>query len=323
MREGRHRVTARRGSCDAAFVSERRTYTGPMILSLASGLPVPVFAAAVTQGLSGSSHALAVWALSGMAAAGYGVALAFNRRAAPSANHAMLVAWTAHALALAYDIFGTGQGARFGFAPAMSATVWLVIAAHALEQRTLVLLDARWALSLAGLLVVLMAALYPGELRAAESPWAPLHWLLGIVSYGLFGAAVMHAWLLGRAETRMRQPQSGEATQRAVGTGGGLPLMMLERLTFRFVDAGFVALTLTLLLGGWFAVQASVGWRWDHKTVFSLAGWLTFALLVVGRHAYGWRGAQATRWVYAGAVLLLLAYVGSRFVLEVMLERAA
>jgi ABC-type uncharacterized transport system permease subunit len=98
----------------------------------------------------------------------------------------------------------------------------------------------------------------------------------------------------------------------------GMPLLRLERLTFRFVEAGFVVLTLALLLGAVTAVR----WRWDHKTVFSLLGWLVFAALLAGRMWRGWRGRQATRWLYAGAALLLLAYVGSRFVLEVVLGRA-
>ena len=100
-------------------------------------------------------------------------------------------------------------------------------------------------------------------------------------------------------------------------TSSGPPLLRLERLTFRFVVAGFVLLSAAILLGAWFADP----WRWDHKAVFSMLGWLVFAGLLAGRRAFGWRGARATRGVYAGAILLLLAYVGSRFVLEVVLHR--
>jgi ABC-type uncharacterized transport system permease subunit len=64
-------------------------------------------------------------------------------------------------------------------------------------------------------------------------------------------------------------------------------------------------------------------WRWDHKSVFSLLGWAVFTALLLGRHLRGWRGRRATRWLYAGATLLLLAYVGSRFVFEVLLGRGA
>ena len=49
--------------------------------------------------------------------------------------------------------------------------------------------------------------------------------------------------------------------------------------------------------------------------------WLTFALLLIGRARLGWRGKRAVRILYIGAGLLLLAYVGSRFVLEILLER--
>jgi ABC-type uncharacterized transport system permease subunit len=98
-----------------------------------------------------------------------------------------------------------------------------------------------------------------------------------------------------------------------------MPLLRLERLTFQFVTAGFVVLSVAIVLG-WTATDA---WRWDHKTVFSVLGWLVFAGLMAGRRFFGWRGRRATRWVYAGAALLLLAYVGSHFVLEVLLKRGA
>ena len=62
--------------------------------------------------------------------------------------------------------------------------------------------------------------------------------------------------------------------------------------------------------------------RFDHKTVFAVLSWLIFAWLLAGRWRYGWRGRTALRWTLSGFVMLLLAYVGSRFVLEVLLARA-
>ena len=64
-------------------------------------------------------------------------------------------------------------------------------------------------------------------------------------------------------------------------------------------------------------------WKWDHKTVFSVLSWFAFALLLLGRSRFGWRGRKAVRFLYIGALLLLLSYVGSRFVLEVVLGRAS
>jgi ABC-type uncharacterized transport system permease subunit len=136
---------------------------------------------------------------------------------------------------------------------------------------------------------------------------------LGVGSYGLFGAAVLHAHWLDRAEQRLRHHGQSALPY------SGMPLLRLEKLTFRFVQAGFVVLSATLLLGAATAAK----WRLDHKTVFTLLGWAVFGALLAGRQWRGWRGRRATRWVYAGAALLLLGYVGSRFVFEVLLGRPA
>ncbi len=232
---------------------------------------------------------------------------------------ALAVGWVVHALTLALDVLGVGSalpGARFGFAPALSATVWIVLGVHTVESRLLPLPAVRRVLALAGAAVVLLAATFPGESRPhAGSPWLPLHWLLGVVSYGLLAVAVLHAWLLDTTERRLRS----RAVPAAAPTAGARPLMQLERLTFRFVEVGFVVLTTALVLG---ALMAPGRWE-PHKTVFSLLGWATFAVLLGGRRWRGWRGRQATGWVYSGAVLLVLAYVGSRFVFEVILRRGA
>ena len=229
---------------------------------------------------------------------------------------ALLVGWLAQGVSIVIDLAGIGSGrpgVRFGFAPALSVTIWFVLAVYELESRFVPLAGVRRALASLGALVVVLAWLFPGQVHPqAPSVWAPLHWLLGVASYGLFGVAVLHALFLNRAERQMKRTPS--LTDPAPS---GVPLLHLERLTFRFVGAGFVVLSAAIALGFWFSDR----WRWDHKSVFSVLGWLVFAGLLAGRRAFGWRGVNATRGVYAGAVLLLLAYVGSRFVLEVVLHR--
>jgi ABC-type uncharacterized transport system permease subunit len=237
------------------------------------------------------------------------------RRRGPSA--ALVAAWLLHGVLLVIDIGGFGQaapGARLGFGPVLSMTVWLVIAMHTFESRLVPLPAIRQLLALAGGLVVLLAAAFPGEMRPILSPWAPVHFALGVASYGLFGAAVLHAAMLDAAERRLRAGVPSAPRGQPVG----MPLMQLERITFHFVQAGFAVLTATLLLG----VATASLWRWD-KVVFSLLAWTVFAALLLGRRLRGWRGRRATRWLYVGAVLLLLGYVGSRFVLEVLLGRSA
>jgi ABC-type uncharacterized transport system permease subunit len=256
-----------------------------------------------------------------LALAGYAVAA--WRGEAHALRVGLLAGWVAHAVAIVVDTLGIGAaqpGARFGFAPALSVTLWLVLAVYAVESRLVPLPGVRRALALLGATAVLLALVFPGEFRPhGGSAWAPLHWVLGIASYGLFGAAVLHAALLSNAERQMRLKPNGAGALMPPPTPMGLPLLRLETLTFRFVAAGFVVLSLALLLGWWYASP----WRWDHKTVFSVLGWAVFAALLAGRAAFGWRGRRATRWLYVGAVLLLLGYVGSRFVLEVVLKRAS
>lgn len=241
---------------------------------------------------------------------------------------ALVAGWVLHAVLLVLDIGGWGRGepgARLGFGPVLSLTVWLVLAVHEIESRFMPLPGVRRVLAVNGAAVVLVAWAFPGEVRAAASVWAPVHWLLGVASYALFGAAVLHAWMLDSAERQLRLRKAGGSGAFGLPPAGmpagpmGMPLLRLERLTFRFVEAGFVVLTGALLLG----VATAAQWRWDHKTVFSLLGWTVFAALLLGRQWRGWRGRRATRWLYAGAVLLLLAYVGSRFVFEVLLPRPA
>lgn len=240
-------------------------------------------------------------------------ALAAPRLREGWARRALRLAWLLHAAALGWSLWG--ESPRFGFAPALSMTAWLALTVYAIERQLFPQLRARWALALLAALALLLAQLFPGQpLHATASAWLPLHLALGIACYGLFAAAVVHAWLMTRAERRIRQGQDPDS---------GMPLLTLERLTFRFVAAGFVLLTATLCAGMLFGEQLyGRAWRWDHKTVFSLLSWLTFAVLLLGRARFGWRGRSAVRVLYAGAALLLLAYVGSRFVLEVVLHRS-
>jgi len=249
------------------------------------------------------------------AAAAYAVpAAAASRLSEQAARFALLAAWGLHAVALAFGLLG--ETPRFGFAPALSVTAWLVLTVYAVERQLFPQLQARWALAGLGAVAVVLALLFPGSpLHANASPWLALHWALGIGCYGLFAAAVVHAWIMQRVERTMRQAAEPQA---------GLPLLTLERLTFRFATAGFVLLSATLLAGILFSESLyGRSWRWEHKTVFSVLAWAAFALLLLGRARFGWRGRRAVRVLYTGSLLLLLAYVGSRFVLEVVLGRPA
>jgi ABC-type uncharacterized transport system permease subunit len=187
---------------------------------------------------------------------------------------AVWLAWFLHGILLGWGLWGNEP--RFGFAPALSVTAWLVGLVYAIEGHFFPQLKTPWLLSGAGAAAVLLALLFPGTpLNTSASTWLPLHWVLGI-AYGLFTVAVVHAWLMTRAEARIRV---------AADAHTGMPLLTMERLTFRFVSVGFALLTATLLAGFFFGnylYGANHAIKWDHKTAFSVLSWLTFSVLVVG-----------------------------------------
>lgn len=277
--------------------------------------------------LAAGAYALAaLWparpAASGEASGREAPATSGGRRGRDMAWWLLAGGWLVHAVAIAADAVDWSTGvpvARFGFAPALSVTLWMVLAVYAWERLQLDSSVMRRSLAALAAFSVALAWLFPGQIQPRLAHGlAPLHWVLGVASYGLFGAALLHAvfWRLG--ERRLRQKTLGPAPGADLAAPA-IPLLKLESLTLRFVMAGFVVLTATLVLGAMFAQP----WRWDHKTLFSLMAWVVFAVLLAGRHWLGWRGRTAIGWLYAGSGLLLLAYVGSRFVLEVLLHRPA
>jgi ABC-type uncharacterized transport system permease subunit len=99
-------------------------------------------------------------------------------------------------------------------------------------------------------------------------------------------------------------------------------LLTMEKLLFRLIGFGFALLTLTVLSGVVFSEQLfGKAFKWDHKTIFTMLSWALFGLLLAGRKWRGWRGKTALSFTLTGFATLLLAYVGSRFVLEVVLHR--
>ncbi len=258
------------------------------------------------------------WVLGVAAALAYAAAaLAARALGDGGARRVLTLAWALHGLQLAW--VQLTQPAHFGFAQTLSITVWLALTVYGIERRRYPRMPARWALAGFGAAVVVLALVFPGAaLPATSSPLLGLHSALGLSAYGLFAAAVAHGWLMTRAERQMRHA--------APDPDGGVPLLTLERLMFRFIGAGFVLLTLTLLAGLLFGEQlygpAHAGWRWTHKNVFTLLSWIVFAALLLGHWRLGWRGRRAVRMLNVGALLLLLGYAGSRFVMEVLLGRA-
>jgi ABC-type uncharacterized transport system permease subunit len=240
---------------------------------------------------------------------------------APWERAAILVALALHGWLLYDGLFRTEE-LRFGFAFALSAMLWLTVVIYWAESLFLRLEGIQaLVLGLAALCIPL-PALFPGLVAppAARSLEFRLHAVLAVLAYGLFTMAALHALLMTVIERRLH------GLSRAGSLAGSLaalpPLLSMEIVLFRLIAVGFLLLTLTLATG--IAYSETIfgqAMKFNHKTVFAVVSWLIFAALLSGRYLYGWRGRVALRWTLAGFLSLLLAYVGSRFVLEVILHR--
>ena len=141
-----------------------------------------------------------------------------------------------------------------------------------------------------------------------------LHAWCALLAYATLAVATLLAVLLWAQERALRR-------RRLHGWLRALPpLVELETLLFRTITVGFALLTATLLTGVLF-VENLLAQHLAHKTVFSVLSWLGFGALLLGRRRYGWRGATAVRWTLAAMALLVLAFFGSKLVLELILRR--
>ena len=226
-----------------------------------------------------------------------------------------LSALALHAGALSLQL--VGQGAlHIGMSEALSLFAW---------QSAVLLWAFSWREPVAtnGTLIYPVAALF--GLFAAVWPSPPsdvdvlnwklsLHILISLLSAGILTLAAVQAVALAVQERLLRRRSSGLIGRHLP------PLQMLERLLFQMVAVGFGLLSLTLLTGLWF-IDDWLAQHLAHKTVLSIVAWLVFGVLLWGRWRHGWRGRIAIRWALSGYGILILAYFGTKLVLELILEK--
>lgn len=165
-------------------------------------------------------------------------------------------------------------------------------------------------------LSIALLLLYPqAHLITDASSWQlDSHILLSLLAYSILGLAVVQSVLLAIQDRHLHNRQPGGFI-RALP-----PLAVMETLLFQMIGAGFALLTLALVTGALF-LEDIFAQHLVHKTVLSIVAWCVFAILLWGRWRFGWRGRTALRWTIGGFIFLMLAYLGSKFVLELILGR--
>ena len=140
------------------------------------------------------------------------------------------------------------------------------------------------------------------------------HILLSIIAYSLLAVASLQALFMAYIDQQIRAKQSSRFLS------GMPPLQQLETLLFRFILVGLLVLTASLI-SGFIYLDDLFGQHVAHKTVLSLLAWLLFTILVLGHHFLGWRGRTAVRLCLVAFTLLMVGYIGSKFVLEIVLSQ--
>lgn len=232
-------------------------------------------------------------------------------------GHLVLIPLVLHGYLLTQDMFA-GGGFNLSTANALSLIVWLTLLIYWL---------ARFFYPIGGLqaLVLPLAAVavvlpefFPTAHQLENTGLFAFkaHITAAMLAYSLFTIATLHAVLISLVEKRLHHATLPRILQSLP------PLMTMETLLFRMIGIGFVLLTLTLASGMVFSEEIfGKAWQFNHKALFGFISWGVFAVLLWGHHFYGWRGRIAVRWTVSGFVFLLLAYLGSKFVLEVLLHR--
>ncbi len=239
--------------------------------------------------------------------------------AQPLKLHAAMIALglALHGWLLYRDIFAVGEF-NFGLYYALSAILWLTALIYwfANLKHQLHSLQA-FVLPPAAIFVVLSAFAIEGyNPPHVDTSLFMAHVVIAILAYSLFTFAALHALLMAVAERSLHNKPT------LIKLPSFPPLIIMESLLFKVIGFGFVLLTLTLISGMLFSEQVfGRPLQFSHKIIFSIASWFIYGWLLFGRYQYGWRGKTAVRWTLAGFGLLLLAYIGSKFVLEVLLKQ--
>jgi ABC-type uncharacterized transport system permease subunit len=226
-----------------------------------------------------------------------------------------LLALAAH-LVNVINIIATDAGYDFGFfriATLFSWTISFIVVISSLKKPLKNLFLVLFPLAILSILCSLFLPSLYDPLNNMENGVA-LHSVLGIIGFSLITIAAVQALLIAWLNRELKRKHFTNVLRHMP------PLQTMEALLFEIIWAGFIAL-LAVILTGFVFMDDMFAQHLVHKTVLTLISWGVFGILLWGRHQLGWRGKTAMRWTLSGFIVLILAYFGSKFVLELLLNR--
>jgi len=208
------------------------------------------------------------------------------------------------------------QGLDFGFFKVASLISWVVVVTVLLSSWKKPLENLFLYLFPLAIICLLASILVPSSYtpQGEYSTGVAVHIMLGILAVSVITIAAFQALLISFLDGLLKSKKSFSLVSHLP------PLETMEALLFEVLWMGLLLLTGVLVTGVLF-MEDFFGQHLSHKTVLSTISWVVFSILLWGRHQLGWRGKKANRWIIAGFAFLLLAYFGSKFVLEILLDR--
>lgn len=223
-----------------------------------------------------------------------------------------LTALVLHGLLLYQQVL-TPSGINFGFFNAISLLTWVSAAVFLLSALANPIENLGIAIFPLAAVAMLLKQAFPAQhFLQPGREMLDVHVLISVFAYAVLTLAALQAVLLAIQDRHLHSKHPGGFI-RALP-----PLESMERLLFQMIAAGFILQSLSLITGFLF-LEDMFAQHMVHKTFFSLVAWLVFAILLWGRWRFGWRGRTAIRTTLGGFASLLLAYLGSKLVLELLL----
>ncbi|EIJ35925.1 cytochrome C assembly family protein [Thiothrix nivea] len=140
-----------------------------------------------------------------------------------------------------------------------------------------------------------------------------IHIFTSLLAYSMLTLAALQALLLAWQNRHLHNHHPGGLIRTLP------PLLDMESLLFKLILLGVILLSFGLLSGALY-IDNLFSQHLVHKTVLSIIAWVVFTALLAGHWLYGWRGRIAIRWTLSGFFLLMLAFFGSKFVLEFLVK---
>ena len=232
-------------------------------------------------------------------------------------NYSFLVAigLITHALLIYTHVFN--QGVDLSFANSTLLLSWIIVLIYLLLNNKSKYQGLEIFTLIPALIIVLVFPLIQPDHQSIQyySISASIHIIVAMLGYGLLAFGSIFSLFLLLFEKSLHAK-----TKNSLMISSSEPLLDVESKLFKIYWVGFAFLTFTLFSSLFFSNYLfGQSLDWNHKTIFTILAWLSYALVLFGRVQFGWRGKKSIIISLLAFAFLILAYLGTKFVVEIVL----